>query len=220
MIDWNVGRDVMKIRKITETEYTSFLDGMNRAFRTRSNAHIPYSEMSQKELLEEIRNGLVLYGAFNDDCTIIGGSAAKVISSAQVCTIKHVWVDPVYQGKGIARLILNQVEQTVGEMGGMRLLKLSVASNYEPAIRLYRKMGYKSGCVYANIPGTYYFIEMVKPIKPYHLSEIKRMSTLFLSKLKFRVLFFDDSTPNLIHRLVYEREKLRKESDGNDIPIE
>ena len=82
-----------------------------------------------------------------------------------------------------------------------------MANIYLPAVHLYRKNGFKDLIIYANIPRTYYFIRMIKEVGTYKFSERKRLYMLIKSAIIFKILYKRDSSPTMINKMIYGKEK-------------
>ena len=81
-------------------------------------------------------------------------------------------------------------------------------SAYKPAYNLYKKKGYKGYALVANKPNTCYTISMVKYLgkKGKIIFEVNRIKNLFLSKIKFFLLFKKDSTPKWLYSIIYKKK--------------
>lgn len=71
---------------------------------------------------------------------IIGMGAIKK-HTEEIAEIKRMRVSKEYQGKGIGKIILNELEERALEKGYKKLI-LDTTVNHVPAQKLYRKSGY------------------------------------------------------------------------------
>lgn len=196
----------MQLKQLSKTEQPLldvFVTGLNAAFSARSSDKIPY-EPEQKEALQNPQ--LHIFLAMDEAGTGIGGFCTKMIQTGdrRVMALNHVWVLPQMQGQGIAGKMLSTFLASVTEQDA-ELLRLNVAHCYKPAIRLYRRLGFRPLRVYANEPKTYHFVRMILDVAPYHYPTAKRYFMLAKSWLKFRLLYHSDSTPTLLCRCIYRR---------------
>ena len=97
---------------------------------------------------------------------------------------------------------LDEIEN-IALKDGRELLQLNVANIYLPAVHLYRKRGFKNLMIYANVPKTYYFIRMIKPIGDYKFAENRRVYKLIKSTVK--ILYKKDSSPTILNKMLYSR---------------
>lgn len=183
-----------------------FLHGMNSAFENRKTDRIPYHPMSLNELQQEISDGAVFMGCYEADASSMCGGIRFQIIDDHTVKIKHVWVAPHCQGRGIARRMLQLLEDSLQQQG-IECFSLSVAHNYLPAVKLYQNCGYRVVNVYANAPHTYHFLDMEHRVSTNFCTEAKRYARLFTSYLKFFLLFHSDSTPKFLHRSLFSNKK-------------
>ena len=196
----------MDVRVIkTKADVARFIEGLNRAFKNRSNEKIPFSMMTEEKLENEHITMILV--AF-DKNTIIGGLCIKesMIDGLRVFKISHLWTAPEHQGLGVASLLIENCEQLAKERN-VNYFQMNVASNYSPAVKLYLKHGYKKMKIYANVPHIYYFIRMAKEVPPFTFNEFKRCFTYLKSVLIFYLLFNKESTPTILNRIIYGRKK-------------
>ena len=133
-------------------DINDFIVGMNQAFEQRSNDRIPFEMQTYNMMEKELNDGCALYGLFESG-VIIGGLVIKNIGEHST-KIKHVWISPAYQGKGMARKLLFEAETEIASQHKKNIF-LSVAHCYKPALLLYEKCGFKPIGVTANEPNTY-----------------------------------------------------------------
>ena len=175
----------------------------NRKSNKKKN---PYTSINEDEFLKMLNNSNVcMYAMVQDD--IVQGAVCCTYTNEngnKICGISHVCVSPEQQRKGIARRLLNYVEEQAIK-SNCQMLRLNVGSIWEPAVNLYTSLGFKKYGLVAHLPETYYLIRMVKTLVPYHVPEWKRKAIFFYSKIKFAVLFHKDSTPNTLHRIIYKK---------------
>ncbi len=79
-----------------------------------------------------------------DDGKVVGYVWFKFIESAmgKFGRIEHLFVDEAYRGKGMGRKLAEEAEKCLRKRG-MKKAKLTVTAANEPAIALYRDMGYE-----------------------------------------------------------------------------
>lgn len=187
-----------EIKKLTEV--------LNRAFFNRSSYSSinPYTKITEEQLKQEIVKPDTWMYVMIDGDNILGSTCCcyEMKNGIKMGKISRVSVDPVYQGKGIAHKLLEFVHGKA-QKDGCNLMELSVGCIWESAISLYTSLGYKQISIAAHIPGTYWLIKMMKPFPSYQYSERKRRCELFISKCKFKILFYKDSTPKILCKLIY-----------------
>lgn len=204
----------MIIKKLdcTDSELAAFAQGVNAAYKARSNEKIPYHPITVSELQDMLnrKEGIIsnVY-VMEDDGIFAGGVICyhNNKTAIKTATINKLFVRPEEQKKGIARSLLEYAE-CEAKTSGIQMMQLDVANSYVPAVKLYKKMGYVPFSVFANEPNTYYFIRFKKSIQPYKYSELKRVLSLCYSKFIFSLLFKKDSSPSAFNIYVYR--KLRK----------
>ena len=204
----------MKIRKIdfSDAQLSLFADGVNMAYKARSNDSIPYKPIELDELRELVTSESTVPNIYvmEDNGVFAGGVICLYAYSKEknlkIAKISKVFSLPKYQKKGIASDLLKYAEENA-RTDGMQIMQLDVANNYLPAVNLYKKMGYLPFSVYANEPKTYYFIRFIKSISPYKFSDFKRLLSLIRSKAVFFLLFKKDSSPSWFSKYVYKKLK-------------
>ena len=183
-----------------------FVSVLNDAFLERSKAdpRIPFEPLSLNALLCDMTSSKAsAYGFFEGE-ELLGGLCVKYRSSqgAKLALVYHVFSAPGRQRKGIGTALMRHAEREA-QLAGARLIRVNSANVIAHINRLYTRLGYKPLQIYAGEPHTYYFIRYIKPLPPHKYPEIKRLWSLFVSTVKFRLLFAQDSTPNLLHRMIY-----------------
>lgn len=101
-----------------------------------------FSEGVWKEKLEEANDFKVFVednGKLVAKMEVEWDSRKKVRHNAEVY---GVYIDPAYRGKGLGIMLMNEVERLAKEHGIMRLW-LDVVVTQEPAMALYRKLGFR-----------------------------------------------------------------------------
>lgn len=195
----------MYIKKLSDKgQLDIWVDGMNNAFEMRSSKNVPYVEIKKDDFF--LNDNEVVLALYNSKNEIIGGACISYEighENIKIAKIYHVWVATQKQHEGIGAMVMNKVEK-VALSNGAKLLQLNVANVYLPAVSLYKKVGFKRYKIYANVPKTYYFIRMIKPIGGYVFSERKRIYMLIKSWIIFRILFDKDSSPTIINKLYYK----------------
>jgi GNAT superfamily N-acetyltransferase len=78
----------------------------------------------------------------NDDADPIGCGGIRSLGYG-VFEVKHLWVRPVAQGRGIGRALLAELERRAVDLGASRIV-LDTNASLEAAGRLYLSSGYES----------------------------------------------------------------------------
>lgn len=73
---------------------------------------------------------------------VLGCGGIRMLSRARA-EIKHLWVRPVVQGRGLGRALLGRLEQLAADLGATEIV-LDTNSSLEAAGSLYRSSGYES----------------------------------------------------------------------------
>ena len=184
-----------------------FVRGLNIAFfdRSRDNDRVPYREKSAADVFADADAHHLVYII---DGSVVGGLSYKVhFEAAPVfARISDVYVLPEHRGRGIASGLVKEAERRAAK-DGAQTVSLDVGNIISPARALYKSMGYVPLSVYANEAHTYYFIRYVKALPPYKIPRAARIHSLISSWLRFILLFRRDSTPRLLHRLIYGKKK-------------
>lgn len=176
-----------------------FIRKMNQSFKERSTEKIPY----QPILKSDIKDGIIL-GAYASPEELIGGLCIEFIPYFDLkgARIYHVWTDVNYRKKEIATMLMEKAEQ-ICNLSECEIMVLNVANIYNPAVRLYKKVGFKEYRIIANLPKTFYLIQMIKQIKGEKISKKKQRVEWIISKVKFRILYKTDSSPTFIHKIYF-----------------
>ena len=196
----------MEIRRIREDkELKVFLDLLNEAYKQRSNEKLPFKELVIDEIKKEKLTDICAVFSGND---MIGGVCLKTndIDNTDALKISHLWTNIRFQKTGVASFLLDYCYNYAQEKQA-KYMQLNVANIYEAAVSLYKKKGFKKLKIYANTPGTYYFVRMIKDVDPFVFSKTKRFFVFFASLIKFYMLFKSDSSPNVLCRLIYGTNK-------------
>ena len=194
----------MNVSIVKPEEIPQFVHGMNQAFMARADDHIPYKKTDLEEFKCRMNENSVCFGLY-ENTELIGGLVARTKENSSA-TISHVWISTGLQNMGGGTTLLRGAEPELRNMG-YKYLYLSAANCYQPAVRLYKKLGFRPIGITANVPNTFYFLDMVKAIGPYKYPEGRRLLQLAVSCVKFRALFDKYSTPNFLHRLIYGKGK-------------
>lgn len=107
-------------------QFLAILDGEDHAF------------YAQFDKLEKINHVVVCY----QDTVAVGCGAFKEFDAAAV-EIKRMFVHPDFRGKGIASVILKELELWAGENNYCSYV-LETGTNNPSAVSLYRKSGYET----------------------------------------------------------------------------
>lgn len=196
----------MYLKKITENaELNLWISELNKSFKNRSSANIPYKEVKSKDIV--IDNNNVILGIYNDANKLLGGASLSYCmeyNNVKTAKVGHVWTMTSYQKQGIGSFLMKAVED-IALQNGSQLLQLNVANIYLPAVHLYKKSGFKNLMIYANVPQTYYFVRMIKAIGNYKFPEGMRIFELIKSMIIFKVLYKRDSSPTFVNKMLYTR---------------
>lgn len=194
----------MHLKKIVENEELNlWISELNKSFKNRSSANIPYKEVKSKDIV--IDNNNIILGIYNDANKLLGGASLSYCmeyNNVKTAKVGHVWTMTSYQKQGIGSFLMKEVED-IALQNGSELLQLNVANIYLPAVHLYKKSGFKNLMIYANVPQTYYFIRMIKAIGNYKFPEGKRIYELIRSIIIFKALYKRDSSPTFVHKMLY-----------------
>ena len=199
----------MYLKKITENaELNLWISELNKSFKNRSLANIPYKEVKSEDIV--IDNNNIILGIYNDANKLLGGASLSYCmeyNNVKTAKVGHVWTMTSYQKQGIGSFLMKKVED-IALQNGIELLQLNVANIYLPAVHLYKKSGFKNLMIYANAPQTYYFIRMIKEIGNYRFPESKRICTLIKSIVIFKILFKKDSSPTFVNKPANKKSRL------------
>lgn len=190
----------VKCRLIEEEEIFCFAEGVNLAFEARSGERIPFEPETMGSFLKKYHQGYGFFAIFNSE-NMVGGLMFNDMGEGNT-KISKVWVGPEYQGNDLAKKMLLAAEDHL-RTAGVRFVYLSVANIYQPAYQLYKKCGYQKIGITANVPETYYFVDMIKPLTDKVFPKKKRIRRYAVSWIKFHLLFDKYSTPNFIHKLLF-----------------
>jgi ribosomal protein S18 acetylase RimI-like enzyme len=82
---------------------------------------------------------------------LAGGCVGLRPLDAQTCEMKRMYVKPDFRGKGIGRLLGEQIIQQAKERG-YQSMRLDTADTMHAAQGLYRSLGFKQIHQYYNLP--------------------------------------------------------------------
>lgn len=129
--------------RITEKDWSKFKD-----FIIRSRTDIPYAYgdglekvMQQPDLywIEGIKNKQV-FVIDNEEKFVSGVVLSK--DDDGIWSIKSLWTEPTYRGKGLALKLLDCVIDTA-KKSGVKVIELGVNIKLKAAITLYKSIGFK-----------------------------------------------------------------------------
>ena len=100
-------------------------------------------------LPRHIENG-VYYGVFVDDRLVSIAGTHVVSPSEGVAVAGNVFTHPRYRNRGLATIATNAVTQTLLRM--CSLVVLTVEADNDPAVRVYRRLGYQAQCTLHETP--------------------------------------------------------------------
>lgn len=86
--------------------------------------------------------GVEFLGAFIGDKLVACGSYKRMDDDGLYGEVKRVFVDPPFRGRGLAALVMQQVESRA-RSAGLALMRLETGIHQPEALQLYRRLGYK-----------------------------------------------------------------------------
>lgn len=95
-----------------------------------------------------IQNKAIMLGAFAEE-QLIGMGAVKPMGD--YAEIKRMFVDEHYRGTGVAKLILENLEQKALDLG-FTIIRLETGSKHFAAMKFYEKQGYSYTEPFGNYP--------------------------------------------------------------------
>lgn len=125
-------QDVLSIREFIRIHDSAFLSR-----KWKKNPYTPLVEEKFIKSLENENSNIVLV---YDNKKMLGGLAYTLKQEQNSIYVSHVCVDPVAQGKGVAGLLLDYVDDKARQMS-CEGITLNVGSVWENAISLYEKRG-------------------------------------------------------------------------------
>ncbi len=187
-------KDLISIRK--------FIKIHDNAFSGRKWKKNPYTPLVEENFIKSLENENLNIVLAYDNEKMLGGLAYTLKQELNSIYLSHVCVDPIAQGKGVAGLLLDYVDDKARQMS-CEGITLNVGSVWKNARRLYEKKGFIKVGVIAHIPGTYKLIDYIKPIKRSKMNKCRQGIKYLISKAKFFILFRKDSTPRVMHKILY-----------------
>jgi len=124
-------------------------------------------QMPMAELVEEMKR--VKFLAYTEDSEILGVMGYEYVGD--VALIRHAYVRPRAQRKGIGALLLNQLEDTIARSRKVDKIIIGTYSEASWAVSFYQKHGYQI----SRDPQ-----EIMK--KYYDIPEVQRLNSLTLEK--------------------------------------
>lgn len=96
-----------------------------------------------------LKGGMYFIGAYQgDDLCGIGG--VKVMRDDQTYgEIKNLFVNPVFRGQGVSKIIMNALEQYLID-NNVSLCRLETGVSQPESIGLYRRLGYRDRAAYGS----------------------------------------------------------------------
>lgn len=133
----------MKIRRLREGEFSDALAVINdaaRAYKKVLPTHV-YKEpqMTFEEFLEEAAR--IGFYVAEDEGKIIGIMGYEYVKD--VALIRHAYIKPGYQRRGIGSLLLQHLEGLIKSEGRTSRIVVGTYTNANWAVNFYRKHGYK-----------------------------------------------------------------------------
>ena len=102
--------------------------------------HKPYGRDSREKLAKELERGICIFLVAEVNNRIVGSVLGT--HDGRKGWINRVAVHPEFQGRGLAQLLINRVEEKLYEIGIEIVACLIERSNFR-SIKLFEKLGYK-----------------------------------------------------------------------------
>ncbi len=128
------------IAEATVEDAEEILTLQKRAFRGEAERYDDYTLPPLTQTLEEIKTD------FEQQYVLKATLRGEIIGSARACTedgtcyVARVVVHPDYQGRGIGTRLMHAIESAFADM---RRFEIFTGDRSEPALHLYRKLGYE-----------------------------------------------------------------------------
>lgn len=140
----------MTIRLLSENDVSAYrslrleaLQDSPTAFRSSFEEEL---EAPLEKFISVMRQNAI-FGAFNEEGMLIGVAGCRRESRAKrahQALLVGMHVTASHRRKGTGGALVDHVIQHARQLGGVRMLKLSVTANNQDAIRLYLSRGFKS----------------------------------------------------------------------------
>lgn len=129
------------IRECTGNEYPEIFTIINEAAQVYRGAVIPENKwkepyMSESELKSELQEGVQFLGFYDDADILLGVMGHQNRDDVQL--IRHAYVSPLSQGRGIGGMLLNAIRQQASKLLLVGTYTASIA-----AIAFYEKNGFR-----------------------------------------------------------------------------
>lgn len=106
--------------------------------------------------------GRLLLASWNDQ--IAGLGALRPLSNEDVCEMKRLYVRPAFRGLNIGRILARKLVSDACEIGYRSMRLDTVPGKMDPAISLYRELGFREMTPYYASPvDKTLFMELVLP---------------------------------------------------------
>ena len=134
---------IEEIRELLITHELSWKDSEPECYIAKTDEQRDKSARNFMKSLKEEDSKKCGICAF-DDNKIIGSHLLEIypIDGKRACHIHGLWVDSIYRGKGIASLILTELESWSKELSFNKCILETLKEKYY-AISFYKKNGYK-----------------------------------------------------------------------------
>lgn len=140
----------------TDKDFHSLVEHLDRYLSGINGEQDAFFSSHNK--LHDIHHVVLFY---DDDKPVACGAFKKY--DEESAEIKRMFVLPEYRGKGIASIVLAELENWAAEEG-FQFTVLETAKTMEPAVNLYKKLGYTFIPNYGQYIGVDLSVCMRKPV--------------------------------------------------------
>jgi len=130
------------------TELSKDVDDLIQQSRDYQAEIYPPESVHQDDPQYLINGGMYFIGAYDDE-TLCGIGGVKIMcevmnDDGHYGEIKNLFVDPVYRGRGVSKIIMHALEDYLIKKN-IKLCRLETGVSQPESIGLYRRIGYR-GC--------------------------------------------------------------------------
>lgn len=138
----------MEIRRVRlgDPEVEPLLDGLTQEYEARYGENAEMTRATEEEF--DPPDGLFLV-LMDGPTTAAGGGFRRHDEST--CEVKRMWTDPRYRRRGLARVVLDALEEAARQARYRRLV-LETGPRQPEAEALYRRRGYDRISSYGHYP--------------------------------------------------------------------